>query len=334
MLNAAVIGLGWWGKQIVTCLSDSEKIAVRRGVDVNLDDARDFAGAQGFDLGDSYDDVLADDDIDAVILVTPHALHEEQVLAAAAAGKQIFCEKPFALSSDAAKRMLAACGEAGLKAVGIGHERRFEPALEAMKTHLDQGDFGTLVHIECNWSHNNFTKTSTSGSSWRKDSKQAPLGTLTALGVHITDYFQSLAGPVAKLRAVANSRSDLFPGNDVVTVQFSFESGVTGFMCNIATTPFHSAIKVFGDKGWGEARENSNVDIPEPATLTTRWLDEELTTQTYASQNTVKANLEQWADAAQGNGDYRFTPDHLLHNVEILQAIVASAETGEEVEVR
>lgn len=334
MLNAAVIGLGWWGKQIVTCLADSDRIAVRRGVDVNLEDARGFAAVHGFDVGDSYDDVLADDDIDAVILVTPHALHEEQVLAAAAAGKQIFCEKPFALSSEAAQRMLTACHGAGLKAVGIGHERRFEPALEALKTYLDGGDLGTLIHIECNWSHNNFTKAATAASSWRKDAKQAPLGTLTALGVHITDYFQSLAGPVARLRAVANSRSDLFPGNDVVTVQFSFESGVTGFMCNIATTPFHSAIKVFGDKGWGEARENSNVDIPEPATLTTRWLDEELTTQTFASQNVVKANLEQWADAAAGKGGYRFTPDHLLHNVEILQAIVASAETGEEVAVR
>ena len=89
MLNAAVIGLGWWGKQIVTCLADSDRIAVRRGVDVNLDDVRGFAAGHGFDLGDSYDDVLADDDIDAVILVTPHALHEEQVLAAAAAGKVI-----------------------------------------------------------------------------------------------------------------------------------------------------------------------------------------------------------------------------------------------------
>lgn len=334
MLNAAVVGLGWWGKQIVTSLAGSEKITVRRGVDVNVDAARGFADAQGIALGDSYDDVLADDAIDAVILVTPHALHEEQVLAAAAAGKQIFCEKPFALSGDAAKRMLDACDKAGLKAVGIGHERRFEPALEAVKGHLDAGDFGTLIHIECNWSHNNFTKASTAGSSWRKDSKQAPLGTLTALGVHITDYFQSLAGPVATLRATATHRSDLFPGNDVVAVQFGFESGVTGFMCNIATTPFHSAIKVFGDKGWGEARENSNVDIPEPATLTTRWLDEELTIQTHQAQNTVRANLEQWADAAAGRGDYRFTRDQLLHNVEILEAIVASAESSDEVRVR
>jgi predicted dehydrogenase len=332
MLNAAVVGLGWWGKQIVTSLADSEKIAVTHGVDVNLEGVRDFADSHGLAIGDSYENVLADDTVDAVILVTPHALHEEQVLAAAVAGKQIFCEKPFSLSAESAQRMLEACDKAGLKAIGIGHERRFEPALEAMKTHLDAGDFGTLIHIECNWSHNNFTKAVASG--WRKDSKQAPLGTLTALGVHITDYFQSMAGPVAKLRATTADRSPLFPGNDMVAVQFTFESGVTGYMCNIATTPFHSAIKVFGDKGWGEARENSNVDIPEPATLTTRWLDEELTIQSHQSQNVVRANLDQWADAAQGNGAYRFTRDHLLHNVEILQAIVRSAESGDEVAVR
>lgn len=332
MLNAAVVGLGWWGKQIVTSLADSERIAVKRGVDVNLDGVRDFAALHDLAIGDSYDDVLADDGIDAVILVTPHALHEEQVLAAAAAGKQIFCEKPFSLSADSAKRMLEACDKAGLGAIGIGHERRFEPALEQLKTHLDAGDFGTLIHIECNWSHNNFTKAVASG--WRKDAKQAPLGTLTALGVHITDYFQSMAGPVARLRATTADRSAKFPGNDMVAVQFTFESGVTGYMCNIASTPFHSTIKVFGDDGWGEARENSNVDIPEPATLTTRWLDEELTIQTYQTQNVVRANLDQWADAVLGNGAYRFSRDQLLHNVEILEAIVRSAEAGEEVTVR
>jgi len=331
MLNAAVVGLGWWGKQIVTCLAGSEKITVTRAVDVNLEPVRGFAAAHDLALGDSYEEVLADPAIDAVILVTPHLLHEEQVLAAAAAGKQIFCEKPLALDAAAARRMVAMCDEKNIT-LGIGHERRFEPALEALKRHLDAGDFGTLIHIECNWSHNNFTKNIAAG--WRRDPKQAPAGTLTALGVHITDYFQSLAGPVAKLRAQSAHRSSLFPANDVVAVQFTFESGATGFMCNIATTPFYSRINVFGDKGWGEARENSNVDVPEPATLTTRWLDEELTIQTYQSTNVVRANLEQWADAVEGRGAYRFTADQKLHNVEILEAIVRSAASGEEVTVR
>ena len=91
---------------------------------------------------------------------------------------------------------------------------------------------------------------------------------------------------------------------------------------------------VFGDAGWAEARENANVDVAEPASLTTRWLDEELTTQTFASSDVVRANLEQWADAVERRGDYRFTRDQKLHNVEILEAIVRSAESGEEVVVR
>lgn len=333
MLNAAVVGLGWWGRQIVSCLEGSERIAVTHAVDVNLKGAEDFAVLWNLALSERFEDVLENPAIDAVILVTPHALHEEQVIAAAKAGKQIFCEKPFSLSSASAKRMLAACDAAGLKTVGIGHERRFEPALEALRDHAETGDFGTLIHIECNWSHNNFTKASTAASTWRKDPKQAPLGTLTALGVHITDFFQSVAGPVARLRAVTAHRSDKFPGQDVVSVQFAFASGATGIMTNIASTPFHSRINVFGDAGWGEARENTNVDIPEPATLTTRWLDEELTVQTYKATNTVKANLEQWAAAVEGEGDYRFTRAQLLHNVEILEAIVASAESGDEVAV-
>lgn len=331
MLHAAIVGLGWWGKQIVTCLEGSQSLKIVRGVDVEPDNAREFAAQRGFEVTEDYGDALADDAVEAVILATPHALHESQVLAAAAASKQIFCEKPFALSADAARRMLDACDAAGLKAVGIGHERRFEGALEAMKTMLDDGKFGEIIHLECNWSHNNMTKSVASG--WRKDPTQAPLGTLTAMGVHITDYFQSLAGPVASLRAVAADRSPKFPGNDVVSVQFRFVSGVTGYMCNLAATPFYSRINVYGDAGWAEARENANVDVAEPASLTTRWLDEQLTTQTYRVANTVRANLEQWAEAAVGDGAYRFTRDHLRHNVEILEAIIRSAESGDEVAV-
>jgi predicted dehydrogenase len=332
MLHAAIVGMGWWGKQIVTCLDASETIRIVRGVEVEPDKVAAFAAARGFPVTADLADALADDAVEAVILATPHALHEEQVLAAAAAGKQIFCEKPFALSADAAKRMLEACDRADLAVVGIGHERRFEGALEAVKAMLDDGRLGEIIHLECNWSHNNMTKSVASG--WRRDPRQAPLGTLTAMGVHITDYFQSLVGPVASLRAVAADRSPKFPGNDVVSVQFRFESGVTGYMCNLAATPFYSRINVYGDAGWAEARENANVDVAEPATLTTRWLDEQLTTQTYRVADTVRANLEQWAGAAVGNGAYRFTRDQLLHNVQILEAIIRSAESGAEVAVR
>ena len=99
ILKAAVIGLGWWGKQIVTCLSNSKIINVTHGVDVDIDDVSNFAFENGLSIDDSYDNVLSNPEIDAVILVTPHLLHEKQVIAAAKSGKQIFCEKPFALNN-------------------------------------------------------------------------------------------------------------------------------------------------------------------------------------------------------------------------------------------
>jgi len=109
MLKIAVIGLGWWGKTIVDCLQESDRVRVVKGMDVDLEAVRGFAESKDLSLTDRYEDILADPGIDAVILVTPHGAHEEQVLAAAAAGKQIFCEKPLALTAVGAKRMVDAC---------------------------------------------------------------------------------------------------------------------------------------------------------------------------------------------------------------------------------
>jgi predicted dehydrogenase len=328
-LKTAVVGLGWWGTQIVQSVAGSDIIDIVRGVDPRAAELQDFAAANGLTVADDFDDAVTDPGIDAVMIVTPHRLHEAQATAAARAGKHVFCEKPLALDSAAAARILESCRSRGL-ALGIGHERRFEGALERAAGMVRSGELGTLLHIECNWSHNLFK--GNAATSWRQDPAQAPAGTLTALGVHITDYFQSVAGRVATLRAVSAHRSEDFPSDDVISVQFQFASGVTGLMANLATTPFHSRITLYGDRGWVEAREVSNVDIPDPAVLTWRGMDNEIHTRTYAHSNTVRANIEQWAAAALGQGEYRFTDDQLLHNVEILEAIVRSSDAGGTVE--
>jgi predicted dehydrogenase len=325
MLKTAVVGLGWWGRQIVTSLEGSDEITVTHGVDVDVASAAPFAAEMNIALKPGYDEALADADIDAVILATPHGLHEEQVMQAAKAGKQIFCEKPLALTAAAAERMLAACEAAGIT-LGIGHERRYEPALEELHRMAGAGDLGCIQHLEVNWSHNLFAAAPAGG--WRQDKAQAPAGTLTALGVHITDFMQTIAGPVAELTARMSDRSSDFPGEDIISVQFLFESGITGTMCNIAATPFYQRISVFGDRGWAESREVSNVDIPDPATLTWRTMDEEIHSRTYRSIDTVALNLDAWAAAIAGKSEYRFTRPEKLHNVQILEAIVNSASGG------
>ena len=191
MIRIGIIGLGWWGKQIVTCLAESPRFKIVAGCDIDGKMGRPFAAQQKFDLVDDYKTLLKRSDIDAIAVVTPHLLHEEMAIATFAAGKQVFCEKPLALTAASAERILAACAKAG-GVLGIGHERRYEPAMEEMRRLFESGALGRILHMDANVSHSNFRKMDP--SNWRRDPQHAPAGAWTALRIHLGDMFVSLAG--------------------------------------------------------------------------------------------------------------------------------------------
>jgi predicted dehydrogenase len=190
--------LGWWGKQIVVCLADSPRFKVVAGCDIDTTMAAPFAAANKFDLTDDYNALLARSDVDAVAVVTPHLLHEEMTVAALGAGKQVFCEKPLALTTASAERVIAAAAKAG-RALGIGHERRFEPAMEEMRRLFESGSLGRVLHLDANVSHNNFRKMEP--GNWRRDPRHAPAGAWTALGIHLGDMFAAFAGNPVRVAA-------------------------------------------------------------------------------------------------------------------------------------
>jgi predicted dehydrogenase len=131
MINAAVIGLGWWGQNILKNLLDSQVIKPVLGVDP-LDSARASAAALGVETAPRFEDALANPKVQAVILSTPQERHAEQIIAAAQAGRHVFCEKPLCTTAADAEAALAAVNKADVQ-LGIGHERRFEPAVVEMR---------------------------------------------------------------------------------------------------------------------------------------------------------------------------------------------------------
>jgi predicted dehydrogenase len=322
VLHAAVIGLGWWGKQITTCLKGSDVIRVTHAVDVAPANVAGFAREHGLQLTAGLDQVLADRDVDAVIVATPHSQHEGQVLQAASAGKQVFCEKPLTLTSAGAKRMLAACDQAGI-ILGIGHERRFEPAMEQVLSMITGGRLGQVLHLEANVSHNLFA--SLDGSNWRVNPTDAPAGAMTALGIHLTDLFISFVGRPTAVQAKTAKVLQTVAGLDHVSAQIDFACGATAAITCLSSTPFHGRLAVYGTGGWIEVRENGNVDKGQPTDVVMADAQGRRTTVSYAAINTVLANLESWGQAAQGRGTYRFTREQLLDNVRVLEAIVSSA---------
>src|SRR5262245_13588071 len=95
MIRAAIIGVGRWGQNLVGSVQGkSDVIRFTAGATRTVSKAEAYANEKGFPLYDSYERALADPDIDAVVLATPHTQHAEQVAAAARARKHVFVEKP------------------------------------------------------------------------------------------------------------------------------------------------------------------------------------------------------------------------------------------------
>jgi len=322
MIRIGIIGLGWWGKQIVTCLAASLRFKVVAGCDIDHNTVAPFAASNGFDLVVDYRDLLKRTDVDAVAVVTPHLLHEEMAVATLAAGKQLFCEKPLGLTAASAERILVASAKAG-GVLGIGHERRYEPAMEEMRRLFDSGALGRLLYIDANVSHSNFRKMHP--SNWRRDPKHAPAGAWTGLGIHLGDMFVSLAGQPARVAARTASQIFPAPSEDFVSAEIDFAGGARGRITCLSTPPFYGRFTLVCDQGWVEVQEGGNVDKGIPSSFVHCAADGSRQTRSYHDVNTVRLNFEAWADAIEGRAPYRFSTEQLLGNIRILDAVVRSA---------
>jgi predicted dehydrogenase len=329
MIQAAIAGLGWWGKHIVRRMAGSDALRIVTAVEANPALAG-FAAEHGVGFTTDLADVLGDPRIDAVILATPHSLHTNQVLAAAAAGKHVFCEKPLALSKADAERSVAACRAAGVL-LGLGHERRYEPGMSEIRRLIHDGALGTIMHVEANFSHDKLADVPV--GDWRASPKDAPAAGMTAMGIHLTDAFVELFGPVAQVYASVTSRVAYKDTGDVISVLLRFASGATGYLNAILVTPLYIGFTVFGSEAWAELRNHTHPDTPGPTTLTVQHRNGRRETRDYEWTDTVRANLEAFARAAEGLTPYPFTDEQKIGNIAVLEAVCRSAATGAPVRI-
>jgi predicted dehydrogenase len=320
MINAAVAGLGWWGQHVVRRLAGSQHLRIVKAVETNAARAP-FAAEHGLGFAGDLTEVLGDPGIDAVILCTPHALHTEQVLACATAGKHVFCEKPLALTRADAERSVAACNKAGVM-LGIGHERRYEPGIVEVRRLVREGALGTVMHVEANFNHDKLANVP--AGDWRTSPRDAPAAGMTAMGIHLSDLFVELLGPASEAFAMTTSRVAYPENGDVVSALIRFESGATGYLNAILVTAHYLCLTVFGSEAWVEVVNETHPDTPGPSTLTLQYRDGRRERRTYEWVDTVRANLETFARAIEGAAPYPFTDAQKVGNIAVLEAIYRS----------
>jgi predicted dehydrogenase len=330
MLNVAVVGMGWWGKTLVTVIGKSSKLKVVKGVKRNPATEAEFARAHGFEITSDYAAVLKDPGVQGVLLCTPHTLHAEQIVAAAQAGKHVFCEKPLAMSRAEVLRVVAAVN-ASKVALGVGHERRFEPPILDLMRAVKSGELGVPLQIEANFSQDRFL--SMPADNWRLTAKEAPAGPLTATGIHILDLSVAVFGAAESVLCSVKQLGSHLANGDTLAALVSFKNGGHALLTAVLATPFDGRFAVYCSKGWIEVRDKAHPGTPQGWTLTKVVTGDKRSTVEYPPVSSVAANLEAFADAAEGRTPYLITQDEMLATISALEAMIASAATGTKVMV-
>src|SRR2546423_1416801 len=316
MLNTAMIGLGWWGKELVRSARDSKLMRFTRGVTLEPDTVRDFASGMNISIGPSYDDVLADKAIEAVVLATPPPPHRAQVEAAAAAGKHVFCEKPFALTVEDAKAAIAACRSAGV-ALGVGHNRRLWPSIVKLKELVSSAEFGTVMFAEGNYSHDILANTPL--DNWRSAPQETKAGGMTGMGIHLLDSFSFLISPMARVGALSTKRVLPFESGDTTQAMLAFRNAATATIATSLKTPgFVWRLAVYGSEMWAESLSETRLMICRG--------DGKPQTFDMPQTNHIGANLDSFAAAASGEGKFQIDDAGIIHTVAALEAVFDSAE--------
>lgn len=323
MLNAAIIGLGWWGKTLVESVqSTSQRLRFTKAATHDPAASASFAAKHGFCVVEDYSTVLADPAIDAVVIATPHSLHVDQIVAAAGAGKHVFSEKPLALNLADARRAVDACAAAGV-VLSVGHDRRLLPGILAMKHLVDSGALGDIIHMEAQYSNDAMSRGLT--GTWRAEDREAPGGGMTGPGLHALDSLLNL-GP--KLAAVTGRINQVkpFPNPiDSVALLLEFEGGVTGTLGTVRGVPDFIRLHVLGTRGWAELRDF--------ATLTVHRIGEAATQATHDPRLNTGEMLECFAQAVTGEAPFPVSADAMLRTVAAFEASVASLKLGQTVRV-
>jgi predicted dehydrogenase len=335
MINAAIVGLGWWGKTLVESVADgSDDIRFVAGATrTRSPEVEEFAKAQNFELRQSYDDLLSDDGIDAVVLATPHSMHTDQIIAASAAGKHVFCEKPFALSKVDAAAAVAATEKAGVT-LGLGYNRRLHPEMNKLRAMIESGDLGTILHVEATMTFPNALYLKP--DQWRADKTETPCGGLMPMGVHAVDAMIDLCGEIDEVFCMSSHRVVEIDADDTTAILFRMKDGMSGYLGTMTATGGGFSFQVFGSKGFvrlegmthvaGAPSEERRMKlfgrcVHQPVGGPLKVWDAE-------GIDLSRASLEAFAQACQGGAPFPIPLSEMIHGAAVTETIVKSASSG------
>ncbi|NMA64664.1 MAG: Gfo/Idh/MocA family oxidoreductase [Clostridiaceae bacterium] len=245
MKGYGIIGAGAFGAEYARIISQMENCKLITVYSPGQG-AKRVSQEVGCKAVSNIEDLLSDKNIDAVIVVSPNYLHKEHVIAAAKAGKQIYCEKPVALSVSDVKEMLDACRSAGVTFM-VGHIMHYYAGIAEVKRRIDEGEFGVIVnaHVERTGWEDKQEKV-----SWKK--MQDKSGGHLFHHIHEIDIVQWIMGNPEIVYCAGGNFAHKGPGfgdeDDILLVTVTFKNGVASFQYGSGFRMGNHFIRINGTK--------------------------------------------------------------------------------------
>jgi len=321
-----MVGLGVQGTRFLEAVhGKSDTVSIVSGVTTNDKEAASTRSRYGIPVLGDLEQVLADTGLDGIVLATPPTIHSIQVSRCAAARKHVHCEKPFTLTRQDALAAVEACSLHGVK-LALSYTHRFHPAMQALRQVIEQGEIGTVLHAEGNYSHDWGWAAGSDPNKWRVSAEANPGKTrfFTANGVHVIDVLISLFGNIGSVYSFGKRRALPYDFLDVFSAHLDFVNGVTATVNAIDGTPFIWRVQVYGDKGWAEVRD---FDV-----LTTN-IGRKVTTTKFPAFSTIRYSLEAFASSIESGVPFPVSSKEAIHGVATYEGLIDSLGSGKRVSI-
>ena len=335
MIKAAIVGLGWWGKTLVESVqADSDAIRFVAGATrTSTPELTSFADTQHIRLAPSFEALLTDREVEAIVLATPHSMHSRQVIATAQAGKHVFCEKPFALTRADAEQAAQATRQAGVT-LGLGYNRRFHPEMVKLRERIRSGGLGTILHVEATMTFPNALMLKS--TQWRAHREETPCGGLTPMGVHAVDGMIDLCGPIDQVFCQSFRRVVEVDSDDTTSMLFRMKAGMSGYLGTMTATGPGFSFQVFGSNGSVRLEGMTHVAGASSEERRTRLfgtckfqpIKGPAEVWEAARLDVTRACLEAFAVAARGGPAFPIPIEEMVHGAAVTEAVVRSAASG------
>ncbi len=323
-LRVASLGMGWWSDVLADAIQQTDKIEIVACFTRSEGKRVAFAKKYGCEAAKSYEEILGDASIEAIINTTPNHVHLESTQAAARAGKHVFLDKPIAHTIADGQALTRACADAGV-VLAIGYQRRRENHFRWIKSEISEGKFGRLVQAECNISRDR--EGQFEPGHWRYQSEAMPGGVMLQIGIHYTDVLTYLMGPIVAVSAQAAQL--VLPGEnpDVANLILEHEcEAISNLTASYASASEYYLMNVYGKTATAYYTLFDGLRVLYRGEKAPRPVSCE-------KNNTIVEELEEFADAVRGRAQPEMGGDAAVSSLAVIRAGVRSAREGRRVEV-